>query len=457
MQHQLQAFFKKSEIPANGGPFLFNNRHTLILAIAIFLLALFFRSWQNLLNPGLYHEDAGHYFNFYYGIDRDISSILQNPNGYYNIFNNFIAWLTQHFDVRMQPGIYLVSASVMGCITASIFAFTGLVRNRLLLLLSPLVLGLSGMNHIFYYNTLTFQMYNVVVILLCLLFFPPNPSRFFLFAYIFSAFLLVWSGPYSVVALPVTLLFLLFFHNREKTILIIYTIIILLFYTFSVKSGTIMLSNIFDEEILLIAYKTLFERVFFFDLFGATSSIKVGSLLLVIFSIFYYLKENAFFIKISIIFFTIIVAALAPLFLSIKYLLYQDVLLCHIYVSQFFWLCFILFSADQIIQKTQPNYFTQIFIAMVFCSFVLFDNIRHPEKGKIDLMPAIPEFVDTIHLIEQLELEKKNQYVYLLTDNIVPGYLDPCVRVGSYQDDAKRLSSNEIPIPSGHHFIVDDL
>lgn len=449
----LSNLLKKSTYSPNSDFFIRENRLTLILSLAIFISALYLRSWENLLNPGLYHEDAAHYFNFYYGIDHPIISILQNPNGYYNILNNFVAWFAQHFDVRMQPAIYLSFATVMGCITASIFSFTGLVRNRALLLITPLILGLSGMNSIFYFNTLTFQMYNVVILLLCLLFLPPNRSPIFLFACIASISLLVWSGPYSVVALPISLVLLIFFHNHKKTILLGYTIAILLFYTFSVKSGTIMLGNIFDTEILRIASKTLFERVFLFDLFGAISSIKVVFFLLVIVAIFYYIRENVFFIKLSLVFLTIIITALAPLFLSIKYLLYQDVLLCHIYVSQFFWLCFLLFCTDQLIQKVRPKFSTQVLIAVFFCCFIIFDNIRHQEKGRIEVMPLIPDFVNTIHLIEQLELEKKNQYVYVVTDNIIPGFLDPFVRVGSQNENAQRLTAGEVPISSGHHFI----
>ncbi|MBU1567579.1 MAG: hypothetical protein KJ630_18380 [Proteobacteria bacterium] len=455
MQALLHKIIKRTTFPPNSGRFLVENRNTLILSLTIFILAFLFRSWQNILNPGLYWEDAGHYFNIYYGIDRDLSFILQNPNGYYNILNNFVAWLAQHLDVRIQPTIYLAFALTMGVITATSFSFSGLIQNRFLLLVTPLVLGLSGMNHIFYFNTLTFQMYNVVVVLLCLLFLPPTRSPFVLFVLCVVITVLVWSGPYSVVALPVALALLVFFHNREKTILFVYVIINLLIYTFSVKAGTIMLSNIANKDIRNVAVHTLFERVFFLDLLGAMSSIKVGLFFLFIVSIFYYLRKNVFFIKISLAFFIIILAALAPLFLSIKYLLYQQVFTCHIYVSQFFWLCFILFSADQLIKKAQPKPAIQVFIAVMFCCLVLFDNIRHQEKGRIDLMPTIPDFVKTIYLVEQLELAKKNQYVLVKTDNLIPGYMPPMVRVGSWQDNAQRLSPKEIPIASGKQFIIE--
>lgn len=455
MREFINKIIKRTAFPPNSGRFLLENRHVVLLSLTIFILALVFRSWQNILHPGLYWEDAGHYFNIYYGIDRDLSFILQNPNGYYNILNNFVAWLAQHLDVRIQPTIYLVFALSMGVLTATSFFFSGLVQNRFMLLVTPLVLGLSGMNHIFYFTTLTFQMYNVVVLLLCLLFLPPPRSPFTLFVLCVTTTVLVWSGPYSVVALPVALVLLVFFHNREKSFLFVYVIINLLIYTFSVKAGTIMLSNIADKDVRNVAIQTLFERVFFLDLLGKMSSIKVGLFFLLIVSLFYYLRKNVFYMKISIAFFIIIIAALAPLFLSIKYLLYQQVFPCHIYVSQFFWLCFILFSVDQIIQKAQLKPAIQVSIAVLFCLVVLFDNIQHQEKGKIELMPQISDFVNTIYLIEQLELAQKNQYVIVQTNNLIPGFMPPMVRVGSQQDDAQRLTPNEVTIASGKQFIVE--
>ncbi len=455
MWQGIKKIIQRTAFPPSSSHFLGDNRNILVLSLTIFILAFLFRSWQNVLNPGLYWEDAGHYFNVYYGMDRDLSFILQNPNGYYNILNNFVAWITQYLDVRIQPTIYLAFALSLGVITATGFVFSGLVQNRYLLLVTPLVLGLSGMNHIFYFTTLTFQMYNVVVLLLCLLFLPPPRSPFSLFFLCVAATVLVWSGPYSVVALPVALALLVFFHNREKTFLFVYVIINLLIYTFSVKAGTIMLSNIADKDVRDIAIQTLFERIFFLDLLGRMSSLKVGLFFLILLSLFYCLRKNVVYLKISLAFFIIIIAALAPLFLSIKYLLYQQVFSCHIYVSQFFWLCFILFTADRIIEKAKPKPAVQVFIAVMFGLLVLFDNIRHQEKGSIELMPSIPAFVKTIYLIEQLELTKKNQYAVVATHNLIPGYMPPMVRVGSQQDDAQRLGAKELPIASGKEFIVE--
>ena len=72
----------------------FNDRPTwrlLAFTVACFLALLCYRSWGNLTHPALYVEDSIHYFNVYYGGNRDFTLILQHPNGYYNILNNLVA------------------------------------------------------------------------------------------------------------------------------------------------------------------------------------------------------------------------------------------------------------------------------------------------------------------------------------------------------------------------------
>ena len=70
-------------------------------------------------------------------------------------------------------------------------------------------------------------------------------------------------------------------------------------------------------------------------------------------------------------------------------------------------------------------------------------------------MASIPAFVKTIHLVEKLELMKDNHYVIVKTENVIPKYFPPMVKVGSMKTDAKRLKRANVPIQSGKEFIVD--
>lgn len=427
-----------------------------LLSVLLFLSALFFLMGKQISTPGLYMEDAGHYFNIYYGRVQDFFSIMQNPNGYFNVINNFIAWLAAFTDVRFQPWFYLIFALLMGVYTASSMLFSGLFQSRSIRLISCMVLGLVGMNHAFYFNTLTFQMYNVVILLLCLLFYQLPPSKSIVFLCCLWAVLLIWSGPYSVVAFPVSLLFLVLFRNEEKTILFLLVMLTVLFYSASVSQGTIMLGNIADPTILRVAWKTLIEQVFFFNLFGKITTIKVVLLFVLLSTIIYSLRENSFFLKNSLILFSIIIAALAPLFLSVKYLLYQTVFPCHIYASQFFWAVFLLFSADQLILKYSTVRPLPYLLTLAFLALIIADNNpnRTELKGRDSLMPHLAEFTRAVHKVEQLHLERNNTYVIMMADNLKPPFMPLAIRVGSNRTDARQIGSNELHLPEVDEHIL---
>lgn len=428
---------------------------TVTVAIILFLVVLILRSYTNLLHPGLYMEDATHYFNNYYGGFRPFDFVLQHPNGYYNVLNNFVAWLTAHLDVRMQPLSYHAFSVVMGIATATCILFSGLLRTRSLLVIAPLVLGLSGMNHIYYYITLTFQMYNVVILLLLLLFFPVPKSSLSLLFQSLLATLLVWSGPYSVVALPVSLLFLILFRNWKKSVLHCIVIANVLLYTLSLRESTVQFLNIFNESILNIAASVLFERIFFLELLGSITFFKVCSFFLLLALTLYALRKDRFYCKLSLVLFAIIVGSLAPLFLSIKFPLYMTVFPCHVYISQFFWLFFLLFTADRFLLQERRWLGIRLVLPIAFLCTVIVDNVSHPDKHSNPIMAKVPSFVRTIYLVEQLELGKNNQYVVLKTDNVIPIHLPPMVRVGSLRKDAKQLGKDDITIPAGREFILD--
>ena len=427
----------------------------LLLAVLFYLTALAFRSWDNGTHPGLYMEDAGHYFNAYYGGNRYLSFILQHPNGYYNILNNFVAWLASKMDVRLQPLIYHLFSLSLGILVATCMAFTGLIRNRALLMITPLALGLSGMNHIFYYVSLTFQMYNVVILLLCLFFFPAPKTWTATFFLLLLATLCIWSGPYSVVALPAAGLCLLMFAFDKKTVLYCWIIVCSLWYTSALEGGMIQLSNILDPQLRHTILAVLFGRVFLMDALGTISVLKIALPLVLIGSLLFINRHNVFYLKITTLLFTLITASLAPLFLSNKILLYQKVFPCHIYIAQFFWLFFVLFSIDTLLQRQEKQQWAVgLLCSCGIVACVVLDNFRHPEKGFMPVMTKIPAFVQAIHAVEQLHLEKNNQYLVLRTENIDPRAAPAAVRVGSRLRQAQPADAATISIPSGREFIA---
>lgn len=417
------------------------HRTFAIASVTLFVLVLGLRSWDNLSNPGLYMEDAGHYFNSYYGVKRYFSFILQHPNGYYNILNNVVAWAASRLDVRLQPLSYHVFALSMGLAVATCLTWSGVIRNRGVLLVAPLALGLSGMNHIFYFTTLTFQMYNVVVLLLCLFYFPSPKTWPGAIMLMMLATLLIWSGPYAVVALPVAVLYLLCYAFDKKAVVCCWIIVCILWYTSSLQGGMIRFSNILDPDLRRTIIEVLFGRVFLLDLAGTINPIKAAAVLAGFAGLFIGLRHDIRYLKIALLSLSTIVLSLAPLFLSEKILLYQRVFPCHLYIAVFFWIFFLLCSLDAILTRLgRYRSSAGVLLVGVVAAVVWFDNSRHPDKGSITVMRQIPAFLDAIYQTEQLHLERDNLYVVVCAENIDPRAASAKVRVGS-----RRLSAKPAP------------
>ena len=88
---------------------------------------------------------------------------------------------------------------------------TGIFKNKYIIFIAPFLLGLSGLNHIFYYVTLTYQIYILVILLLTLLFWEPIKNNVLNFLFFLLLSLLIWSGPYSVLTVPAAGCLILFF------------------------------------------------------------------------------------------------------------------------------------------------------------------------------------------------------------------------------------------------------
>lgn len=390
-------------------------RNALYLGLLFFTGAVLLRSWGNFSQPGLYAEDSIHYFNFYYGNSRTLADIFQHPNGYYNLFNNLVAYLTAKADVGLHPLIYQSVCIFCSILTVAAFSRSGLVTNRYLLFISPLLLGLSGLNHLYYYISLTFQMYVVVLILLIVMLRRrkgSGPVELLLF--LLMSFL-IWSGPYSVLVVPVALTFIVFF--RDRTIQCVGLLLVTLAYTLSVTKSTIMLENILKPDILLLWGTTLVTEVFFM---GFKDSLNVEKLILVaatFLAVFWILRRDRDYLKLALLLLVIIVASFAPLFLSKKILLYQAIFPCHLVIAQFFWLALILITADRLLARWPAiKHAGGGALIAVAAIFIFTDNANHPDKWKVQVLEAMPRFLEKVKEAESMDLAEEGKRMIISTN-----------------------------------------
>lgn len=425
----VQLFRNRETYSLQWASFWKENRWLLFACLICFTLVVLGRSWPNYVTPGLYVEDNSHYFNHFYGDARGWGDLLHAPNGYYNILNNFLALLVAKIDVRYQPSVYLGLATIFAVVTVMILPCTGLLRNRYILLVAPFLLGLSGFNHIFYYITLTYQIYVFVILLICLLFWEPlksNRASLLLFALLS---LLVWSGPYSVLVVPFSLCFILFF--RGKTVLLTALSVVVVLYTLSVSNNMILLRNLWKPAIHEVWLGTLVDKVFLMGMGGGFTATKLGLCLgffLLLLAIF---RRDSFYLKIACLLLVLINSSLAALFLSKKYMISLRVLPCYLVIAQYFWLFFLLFTADRLLSLRKGLYHGGLAVALLALLFIYQDNSLHPDKRSFPTMPKLAEFLQLVHDSEQLDLAARHQGRILQLGH--KGF-HPVVRLGTTDD-----------------------
>lgn len=423
----------------NRQNFLRENSKILLLSLVSLVVVLLIRSWENFSHPGFYVEDATYYFKLNYNADFLLENIFRNPNGYYNILNNFVAQLLGDIDIRWQAAAYQSVAFITTVLTTIMFARSGLIQNKILIFLTPFVLGLSGFNHIVYYLTITFQMYVLVLTLFAVLLLDTHTSRLKDMMLFLIIPLLVWSGPYSVLAVPFAMTFIVLF--RGKTWIMLWTIVVTIAYALSTTGSTIMLGNIFAKQIQMLWFEAIIRDIFLLGLRQHVNIEKVILLLAILVPSIYAIRRDTFHLRILVLFMVVIISSMAPVLLSKKIIMYGSIYPCHLLLGKFFWILSVLVIVDRLV-RVIPETIKKISVSIVACCIVLFivvDNVRHESMRKIDVLYNIPKFLQTVHETEKLKLEERNEIIRIIADGV--GIFDPIVRVGSRNPEAKLVKT----------------
>ncbi len=409
------------------------------------VIIVLMRSWPHFVHPTLYVEDSIHYFNYFYGDNRTLDEIFQKPRGYYNVFSSLAGWLIAKTDILVQPLLYHIAAVCMGLFASCAFSFSGLIRKRILLFITPLLLGLSGMNHVFYYITVTLQIYVVVIFALSLLFYRTKPSG--VLGIIFFSLIVfnIWSGPYSVLVVPFSLLYILLY--RDDTLFFVLMIVATLAYTATADAGMVRFEHLVNPYVLELWGKALVVNIFYMGMVDSISVEKVLFCIAFFVTIYAMLYRDRFFVKTSLLFLAIIVLNFAPFLLSLKIIVYRDFMPAHFHIAQFFWLAFLLFTVERLTLRF-PDYSKKIIVAfsVAALSFIIVDNIKNPDKYRYELYPETAEFIQKVKEFEQWNLKEKKQQVIVET----PGTeVMIRVKVGDQSDDAQVIKRVYIDRPVG--------
>ncbi len=410
------------------------------------------RFWDALTQIGLYVEDAL-LFNSYYATALPLKAIFKSHIGqpYLTVPADFFAWLYAWIDVRWQPWLYQWTGLAFTLCAASLLSFSGLIKSRYLLVVGPVILGMLGVNDLYYYNTLIYVMYTGVLILLLLLFFSP-PCR--IVSYLFQAILLgclPWSGPYSVLLLPVA--FFLFFAEpgKDKKMLYVIGFVSTLLYFSTVKSGNLRLGNIAETQLLSLYFSEILKKVLLFNFFQEVDYRFWIVIILFVSGCCFIFRHDFRYICFSLSALGIIFISIAMFYLSSKSELYSELLSSHQVIASFFWVAFLLVTADRIVSQCHPVF--SLAVACAFLALVFLDGVWHPSKWILKPIANVQRFVDTIAYYELRGFERKRMSVCLYLPLQPGSRMTPLVVVGDRTPGATHLNRTHPEITQGNNFV----
>ena len=175
-----------------------------VIFLMIFVLAGLQNSFEELFYPTLHDEDGFVIFTVFYN-GHELKNIFTFYNGYLATLPMILGYWIHFFPLTAIPYIYVVVALIIKSISCFLlYKVIGRVfKSESLawyILLAILIFPLSG--HEFSVS-LNHQIWNILLILFCLLFLPIPERPAYKVLYILAVVLLICSNPGSIVLAPV--------------------------------------------------------------------------------------------------------------------------------------------------------------------------------------------------------------------------------------------------------------
>jgi hypothetical protein len=250
--------------------------------------------------------------------------------------------------------------------------------------------------------------------------------------------LLVFSGPYSILAIPFAAGLLLFFGDRRDVLVRIIVIAVALVYLMTMKGGTARPDFIINPIVLNDMYQALLGKVL---LLGFIESPQPLHMIAVLCFVSYFLwlhRGDRVYVKLSVLMLGLVLAGVGTFYLSLKYVLYGRPNAAHLMMPTYFWAAFLVLTAERTARRYPRRLPGRLLIPAVLASIMVWSHIEQPEKRRFDREPETQAYLDAIETVEQLGLEDRNKYVIMRGKGGLESYFKPVIRVGSYREDAQR-------------------
>lgn len=93
----------------------------LLATVAVCLLILVSKTWDTMLLPQFWAEDAGDFFNEQFG--AAIPALFEPSSGYLHVVPRLVAWVTELTTLRYAPAVYYYAATLLGAASLGLFAW----------------------------------------------------------------------------------------------------------------------------------------------------------------------------------------------------------------------------------------------------------------------------------------------------------------------------------------------
>ena len=240
------------------------SSYTLVFFSCLLIFAL-----RNNLNgifyPTLMAEDGTHLFLPFYNGDG-VGYIFEYWNGYLYIIPKTIAYLLSFLPANQVPHSYAIFAMTLASTTFVILyeMLLGFFGNRFALY-STLVIAIMPLGFSQLITSLSFTIWNMLLILIFLYFIPIPKSKTTRFLYCLAVVAMIWSHPLSLLMLPLYI-YMFFSRPDNKWVYGFFSLSALLYYWFGIISKTVVLSKLY------ILPNVLLRSVVIGGIFGPTKS-----------------------------------------------------------------------------------------------------------------------------------------------------------------------------------------
>ena len=147
----------------------------------------------------------------------------------------------------------------------------------------------------------------------------------------------------------------------------------------------------------------------------------------------------------------LVFASILLFFLSVKLAQYITTSECHRVVASFFWVLFLVVTADRLLGHRPLHSPWPLVVAGLLLTLVVLDNRSHPEEGWVRPVSGLAAYLETIRFYEGQGLAGKKQAVCLQLPSGRP--MQPRVLVGSRGADTHLLLPEDAEIVRGKRFV----